>query len=785
MKRLFVLFWMLAGMFKVHAVTTNDVAANWAQIKSALANAGEGDTIRIAAGNVTDADTIAVCKANTSFRILGSGTNNTFISGNASIILQIASNSTNLFEIAGITFTGKIGNTFASIYASAAADTAVIKGPIYIHDCAFPNTERASIDIGGGGGTGLIYHCSFANRVGSAGNEVVVHGNGWTSWVNQSNPMGTTNLVQIESCTFSHAGGNGHMDGYNGANSRYVDCDFDGPGANGVHGYDSQPTSCRYSEMYNCRFNTYTGGNLLFALRGGVGIWLNNTCTGSGLTTNGINWLLQNYRAGNTTILQSSSLGFVGYDHTNLFSGVATGGSSTTLLDANRGPELYKDMSSGWTLYLVSGTGSGQSATITNHPLGQYTITGGTFSPAPDATTHYEIGPTDLQSLLVGFQPVYTFTTNISTHNFNRYVLLGATRAETWTNLFSCINRDPAGSGVKYAAVTSTTASGKQTDVTAVSLTATTLVTHNFLDGAGFDGYPSCQQPGMLWMTKYTNSPSSVFGCYSSNNMLNGTAAINFELAFKTLVGDNGYTNVLLQLQEGRDFFSNQLPPGYTQIPFPHPLVKPYPLIIIASSTPNSGATVNTTPDNSNVSIGTTPFTNTYLPGQLVTFTANATTNYNFVKWTRTDTNNVTTDASTNVIFTNIVVDPFYSKYTAVFTAPGGLQPTISTIADITGKVGHLSASSSFTVGDPVNNANTLVMIGNSSDQSILPDINIFYGGSGSNRTVALTGINDGVVTVTNTVINPTGQSASTNLTATIVGNSITLSRPTKLQSRR
>jgi hypothetical protein len=81
----------------------------------------------------------------------------------------------------------------------------------------------------------------------------------------------------------------------------------------------------------------------------------------------------------------------------------------------------------------------------------------------------------------------------------------------------------------------------------------------------------------------------------------------------------------------------------------------------------------------------------------------------------------------------------------------GNTPPTITVIAPQTTGVGTPVGPLSFTVGDAQTAAGNLTMSGSSSNQTLVPNGNIAFGGSGANRTVTVTpaGSQVGVATIT------------------------------------
>jgi autotransporter-associated beta strand protein len=101
-----------------------------------------------------------------------------------------------------------------------------------------------------------------------------------------------------------------------------------------------------------------------------------------------------------------------------------------------------------------------------------------------------------------------------------------------------------------------------------------------------------------------------------------------------------------------------------------------------------------------------------------------------------------------------------------------GAPPVISAISDRLIPVNGTTGPIPFTVSDPDSAASALTLSSDSSNPGLVPDANIVFGGSGSNRTVAVTPApnQSGVALVTITVSDPSGLFASTSFTLT-VGN--------------
>jgi hypothetical protein len=101
-----------------------------------------------------------------------------------------------------------------------------------------------------------------------------------------------------------------------------------------------------------------------------------------------------------------------------------------------------------------------------------------------------------------------------------------------------------------------------------------------------------------------------------------------------------------------------------------------------------------------------------------------------------------------------------------------GAPPVISAITNRTVAVNASTAPIPFTIGDSDTAASALILSADSSNPGLVPDANISFGGSNSNRTVTITPAanQSGLATITITVTDPSGLSASAQFTLT-VGN--------------
>jgi len=101
-----------------------------------------------------------------------------------------------------------------------------------------------------------------------------------------------------------------------------------------------------------------------------------------------------------------------------------------------------------------------------------------------------------------------------------------------------------------------------------------------------------------------------------------------------------------------------------------------------------------------------------------------------------------------------------------------GAPPTITSVANQTTQVNQATTPTTFTVGDSHDFPGFLTVGGKSSDQTIVPDGNIFILGNTATRTVSvLAGNKGGNATITLTVTNTSLQTASTTFVVTVQDN--------------
>jgi hypothetical protein len=115
--------------------------------------------------------------------------------------------------------------------------------------------------------------------------------------------------------------------------------------------------------------------------------------------------------------------------------------------------------------------------------------------------------------------------------------------------------------------------------------------------------------------------------------------------------------------------------------------------------------------------------------------------------------------------------------------------PTITAIADQTITAGSSTGTLAFTVGDAQIAAGSLTVTASSSNSTLVPNANIVLGGSGANRTVAVTpaGSQTGTATITLTVSDgtlSTSTSFSVTVNATTSGPVVSVAATTPNASR-
>lgn len=117
---------------------------------------------------------------------------------------------------------------------------------------------------------------------------------------------------------------------------------------------------------------------------------------------------------------------------------------------------------------------------------------------------------------------------------------------------------------------------------------------------------------------------------------------------------------------------------------------------------------------------------------------------------------------------------------TFTITVANNTLPTITNLPDTTITANGNTGAIPFTVGDSETAAGSLTVSGSSSNQTLVPDANIVFGGSGASRTVTVTPVagQTGQATITVTVTDGNGGSASDSFLLTVNVNAATLATP-------
>lgn len=587
---------MLTGV-SVNAASTYSIPCDYLSISNMFATNVEGDVVTILPGTAYITNFIQYNR-NISFTLHGSGTNLTTLvsmnDGSSIGWLWYRSSSANVYTISDMNCIGNTGDGGGFIETGDNPPGPKMAGFGHFYNLQMTNIQYRGILPGYCDSFVLIDHCYFAmpTQTGGGGfNPVSFGGNSYFSWTNPI-PLGTSNNCFVEDCTFSNltlSVGNGMFDAYNGAQFVIRYCVFSGSAANGSHGYDSGQTASRSHELYNNKFYDQKVQIQTDGTRGGMVFTYSNEywIATNTVTPISIAPALTYYRAANGEY--QSTFGYNGYNLTNYYSGTATGGTVHSLIDSTAagstgngctlGTIRAKNLEIGALIKIVSGTGAGQSGTVTANDASSFTCSGTTFSPVPDSTSKYEVWPQPGFGEQFGNQPAYQWATSITgAGDVNRTVLIGATLSACYANLIDCVNEDPTKAGITYAEITTNTASGRQDDMRGLFVASNSQGVHavftNILDGLGAFGYPAAYQPGVANTIRYTNSGVILQACYSCSNLVhnfNGSLTnINFIRSFEGNI-NNGLNFVTDTIVQNRDYYQDTLPPIQPYI-YPHPL---------------------------------------------------------------------------------------------------------------------------------------------------------------------------------------------------------------------
>src|SRR5207249_4145489 len=110
------------------------------------------------------------------------------------------------------------------------------------------------------------------------------------------------------------------------------------------------------------------------------------------------------------------------------------------------------------------------------------------------------------------------------------------------------------------------------------------------------------------------------------------------------------------------------------------------------------------------------------------------------------------------------------SSWFVLTVNPVNDPPTLSSVANQSTNEDTPTAAIPFSIGDAETPAGSLTVSAHSFNQGLVPDANIVFGGSGSNRTLTLMPATNqsGATTITITVADPGGASASRSFILTV-----------------
>jgi hypothetical protein len=272
------------------AATINAASPSATDVQAAINRALDRDTVVVPPGSVTWTSSVTV--SNKSVTILGAGPDLTNITGNiaskgSALGASVRSSPVDFVTVSGISF-GTVNGSISGILniGNSNANGAPALN-FRVTNCKFNHTPTNGADATGtralqlAGVYGLVDHCTFISTSGNGGQMITINRDNPMSTANTYHtpqPLGDTNCVCIEDCTFKAAARNdGAFDMYTGCKVTFrhntVDNTFFG-----WHGYDSGNRSARSFEVYQntCSFSNGLDGNNI-VVRGGTGVIWGNT----------------------------------------------------------------------------------------------------------------------------------------------------------------------------------------------------------------------------------------------------------------------------------------------------------------------------------------------------------------------------------------------------------------------------------------------------------------------------------------------------------------------------
>ncbi len=291
------------------AVTTNAASCSNIDVQAAINRAAPtGDTVVVPAGSCTWTSTVTIVNKGLTLQGAGIGVTNIDDQGSGGAALNVSGLSdVNFVRVTGFTFIKDTNHSGGMIQFVGNDNTNATELVGFRFD-----HNRILVPSTGSRGffpqsiMGLIDNNTFDVTAPNGSNQVVtVDGSsensdgGWTPWT-QPLTLGTNKAVYIEDNTFTvniaDAGVEDQIDATSGARLVIRHNQFNNSSV-GFHGTDSGSIRSPFSaEVYS---NTFTNSSAVHlrggTMRGGTGVWYNNTYSGSGPSWYGIT--LMSYRS--------------------------------------------------------------------------------------------------------------------------------------------------------------------------------------------------------------------------------------------------------------------------------------------------------------------------------------------------------------------------------------------------------------------------------------------------------------------------------------------------------